>query len=206
MSRVAESPSATTIGGRRDNPARSATGCAAPLQRARARAPNSARCRTPTASAERASPLPAWSADGRATPLAIHRKLPSEMRPPARPPTAPGHPASRPLPVATRASAISIARLTRPTNSAPIALLIFRPFDRPEEFTEPGADTHAEPDEREQRFGSQPAVEEVSADRRPPGGHHKRDANGSEPPQRPPRRRLIRHRAPPLSGRVDHVN
>src|SRR6266542_5131926 len=118
------------------------------------------------------------------------------MSPPATPPSAPRHPARRPPPVATGASAMSIARLTRPTNSAPIALLIVPPLDRPEEFTEPGADTHAEPDEREQGFGSQPAVQEVSADRRPRGGHHERDANGSEPPQRPPGRWLVPHRAP----------
>src|SRR6266540_6036541 len=159
-------------------------------------APNRTTCRTPTASAERASPPRAPGADPRATPLAIQRKLPSEMRPPARPPTAPGHPARRPAHAATGASAISIARLTRPTNSLLITLLFLGPLDHPEEFTEPGRDAHAEPDEREHGEGSQPTVQEVSADRRPRGGHHERDANGSEPPERPPGRWLVPHRAP----------
>src|SRR5437867_1024121 len=132
-------------GGSTDTPTSRATGCAAPLPSARASAPKAARCRTPTATAVRARLPAAAGAAARATPLAIQRKLPSEIRPPARPPTAPRQPAARPPAAASGPSASSITRLTCATNSPLIALLVLGPPDHPEELAKAHADAQPEP-------------------------------------------------------------
>src|SRR5262249_3438342 len=151
-------PSRIKIGGRSDSPATRPSGCAAPLQRQSAIAPNRVTWRSPSPSIHIIPGRPPVSrAAARRDPRAIHRKLTSETSVPAPAPAAPCHPASSAASDTAGSEAISVARVTRPTSSWSIALLLLGLLDGTEQVPEPRGDADGQADQGEPGRRPEPA-------------------------------------------------